>query len=194
MNNQAVPAFGYLSVLVSIILGLGMTHVLAAAVKVLQHRKRVRVFWPAALWASNLFWLMLLVWWSGFSLNAHDRWTFAQFASTVAMPVLLYVAAGLILPGGDGDAPDDLRDAYDENRILFFVLVEAAIADSFLQTFLLDGRIFADLDTGLKVLAMAIIGVGIAFRSDAVQKAVAAINAGWLLAYVSLLFFNLRGG
>ena len=191
MNNPAVPAFGYLSVLVSIILGLGMTHVLAAAVKVLQHRARVRVFWPAVVWAANLFGLMLLVWWSGFSLNGHDRWTFAQFASTIAIPVLLYVAAGLILPG-DTDGVADLRGAYEENRVWFFCLVEAAVASSFLQTYLLDGRIFTDLDTALKLLFMLILGLGAVFRDERMQKAIAVVNSAWLLVYVSLLFFNLR--
>ena len=187
-----MQAFAYLSVLVSIIIGLGMAHVLAAAVRLIQHRRRVRFYWPALAWALNLFGLLLLVWWAEYSLNHHDRWTFAQFAVTVAIPVLLYVAASLVLPGGDGEEAVDLKVAYEFNRVWFLSLVVAAIAASYAQTYLLDGRIPFDLDNGLKLLALVITALAIAVRTEAVQKAVAALNLGWLLIYICVLFVNLR--
>jgi hypothetical protein len=187
-----VQAFAYLSVLVSIIIGLGMAHVLAAAVRLIQHRARVRFYWPALAWALNLFGLMLLVWWAEYSLNHHDRWTFAQFAVTVAIPVLLYVAASLVLPAGNDEGKVDLRVAYQFNRVWFLSLVAASILASYLQTYLFDGRIPFDLDNGLKLLALGITSAAIVVRNEAVQKMVAAVNLAWLLLYISVLFVNLR--
>ena len=187
-----MQAFAYLSVLVSIIIGLGMAHVLGVAVRLIQHRERVRFYWPALAWALNLFGLMLLVWWAEYSLNHHDRWTFAQFAVTVAIPVLLYMAASLVLPGGDDDKTVDLRAAYQFNRTWFLSLVVASILASYLQTYLFDGRIPLDLDNGLKLLAVGTTATAIALRSETVQKSVAAVNLAWLLVYISLLFVNLR--
>lgn len=187
-----MQAFAYLSVLVSIIIGLGMAHVLGAAVRMIRNRARVRFYWPAIAWALNLFGLLLLVWWAEFSLNHHDRWTFAQYAVTVLIPVLLYVAASLVLPGGDSDEPVDLHATYAFNRVWFLSLVSASIVASFLQSYLFDGRIALDLDNGLKLLALLITLTAIAVRSEAVQKTVAAVNLAWLLLYISVLFFNLR--
>ncbi|CAN5853718.1 hypothetical protein BH20GEM3_BH20GEM3_15690 [soil metagenome] len=38
--------FEYLGVLVSIIIGLGLSHLLASAARLIQVRRRVRLYWP----------------------------------------------------------------------------------------------------------------------------------------------------
>jgi hypothetical protein len=49
-----MDAFGYLSVLLSIILGLGLTQLLTAIGRLIRHRDRVRVHWLPLLWAAVL--------------------------------------------------------------------------------------------------------------------------------------------
>jgi len=48
-------AFEYLSVLISIILALGMTRVLAGVGEMLQARSRHRIYWVHVIWIVNLF-------------------------------------------------------------------------------------------------------------------------------------------
>jgi hypothetical protein len=187
-----VPVFAYLSVLVSIIIGLGMAHLLAAAVRLIHNRAATAFYWPALVWALNLFVLLMLVWWADFSLNAHQHWTFATFVGTLAVPACLYVAASLILPSADVRADDDMRAAYDDNRSWFLGAVSAGVVLSYGQSYLLDGRIDFNLDNGLKLVFLAFTLVPIFVRNDAVQKAAAGLNLAWLMLYVSLLFFNLR--
>ena len=189
-----MPVFAYLSVLVSIIIGLGMAHLLAAAVRLIHNRATTRLYWPVMVWALNLFLLMMLLWWADFSLNAHQQWTFATFTSMLAVPAALYVAASLLLPSADVRADDDMRAAYADNRNWFLGTLAAAIALSYLQTYLLDGRINMDLDSGLKLVFVVFTLVPIFMRNEVVQKTAAAVNLGWLLLYISLLFFNLREG
>src|SRR6266568_2684180 len=50
-----MDAFSYLSVLISIILALGMTRVLAGVGEMLQARSHRRIYWVHALWIVNLF-------------------------------------------------------------------------------------------------------------------------------------------
>ena len=50
-----MDAFSYLSVLISIILALGMTRVLAGVGEMLQARSRRRLDWVHAIWVVNLF-------------------------------------------------------------------------------------------------------------------------------------------
>jgi len=47
--------FEYLSVLISIILGLGLTHLLSAVRELIQKRAQVRFYWLALIWAALIF-------------------------------------------------------------------------------------------------------------------------------------------
>jgi hypothetical protein len=47
-------AFSYLSVLLSIIIGFGMTQVLTAMGRLIRHRAHVRFYWPSLLWAFTV--------------------------------------------------------------------------------------------------------------------------------------------
>jgi hypothetical protein len=49
-----VDAFSYLAVLLSIVLGLGLTQLLTATGRLIRHRDRVRVQWLPLLWAAIL--------------------------------------------------------------------------------------------------------------------------------------------
>jgi hypothetical protein len=136
-------AFAYLSVLVSVVVGLGMSHLLSAAVRLIRHRRTERIYWPSALWGINLFLLLALVWWADFGLTKHDAWTFATFLSTLSVPACVYIACGLLFPDDPGAGS---RDAYYANREWMLGSVVLAIALSFVQTYLLDGWIKIDAD------------------------------------------------
>ena len=58
--------FSYLSVLISIILALGMTRVLAGVGEMLQARSRRRLYWVHAVWVVNLFLYLVVA--CGFSI------------------------------------------------------------------------------------------------------------------------------
>jgi len=68
--------FSYLSVLLSIILGLAVTEVLQGFRRLLQSRARVRLYWPTITWAFLLFVIYVQSWWAMFGLREHHDWTF----------------------------------------------------------------------------------------------------------------------
>ena len=55
LKHGPMDPFSYLSVLISIILALGMTRVLAGVGEMLQARSRRRLYWVHAVWVVNLF-------------------------------------------------------------------------------------------------------------------------------------------
>jgi len=134
---------------------------------------------------------MVLVWWADFSLTSHQHWTFGMFIVTLMLPVLLYLCAGLILPSSEAHSADHMRASYEENRVWFFALMSSAVLLSFAQTYLIDGYVKANIDSGLKILIALVSMVPIFTRSDIAQKSVALFNLAWLVLYVSLLFSNL---
>ncbi|MBC5799448.1 MAG: hypothetical protein GIX03_03245 [Candidatus Eremiobacteraeota bacterium] len=187
-----IDAFSYLSVLLSIIIGLGMSHLLGAMVRVIHNRSGTALYLPSIVWAANLFLLLTLVWWADFNLTRHQHWTFPIFLCTLSIPAAVYAASGLILPTGEAQTQTNMRSAYEENRRWFFSLIAFAIALSFVQTYLLDGRIAFDADAQLKAAILLVTLVPIFTKADIVQRTVAAINLAWVLAYITLLFYNLR--
>jgi len=182
-----VDVFSYLSVLVSIVLGLGIAHLLSSIIRLITHRARIVVYWPSVVWIINLLLIMLLVWWSDFSLNGHRDWTFAIFVFTIAVPALLYVIAGLILPPG----VEDMEQAYQDNRRWIFSLLVGGIVATFAQSYLLDGHLTLNADFSLKLLIAAITALPIFLPQRGVQKTVALITLIWTVSYILLLFRTL---
>ena len=58
-----MTAFEYLFVLISIILALGMTRVLAGVDEMLQARSHRQIYWVHAIWIINLFLYLVIAWW-----------------------------------------------------------------------------------------------------------------------------------
>src|SRR5882724_12199561 len=116
-------AFEYLSVLISIILALGMTRVLAGVGEMLQARSRRHIYWVHANWIVNLF-LYLVV-------GLVDFLPLAQPAAMDVFPVRLrpdltkqsYLVSLLLFPReGDVDLAIDYKTHYYANHRTFFIL------------------------------------------------------------------------
>ena len=63
IKHVLMDPFSYLSVLISIILALGMTRVLAGVGEMLQARSRRRLYRVHAVWVVNLFLYLVVAWW-----------------------------------------------------------------------------------------------------------------------------------
>jgi len=190
MTTPPADAFAYLSVLISVVVGLGMSHLLSAAVDLIRERRVKPLYWPSVLWGVDLFLLLTLVWWSDFSLTGHRDWTFASFLLTLAVPACVYVACGLIFPH-DANREATARDAYYANRRWMLGFVALGIALSFVQTLLLDGHITIDADSGLKALVLAVTVASIFSAAEWVQRGLALFNLAWSVYYVATLFATL---
>jgi len=86
-------AFEYLSVLISIILALGMTRVLAGVGEMLQARSRRHIYWVHAAWIVNLFLYLVIAWWIFYRWRNEQLWTFFLFVFVLISPTILYLAS-----------------------------------------------------------------------------------------------------
>src|SRR5581483_560656 len=93
-----MAAFEYLSVLISIILALGMTRVLAGVGEMLQARSRRRIYWVHLLWVINLFLYLVIAWWIFYRWRNQQPWTFYLFVFVLISPTVLYLASLLLFP------------------------------------------------------------------------------------------------
>src|SRR4029453_6335057 len=79
-------AFEYLSVLISIILALGMTRVLAGVGEMLQARSRHRIYWVHVIWIVNLFLYLVIAWWIFLPLARPPTVQFLPFSLRPDLP------------------------------------------------------------------------------------------------------------
>lgn len=184
--------FSYLSVLLSIILGLAVTEILTGFRRLLQARGRVRLYWPALLWSFVLLAIYAQTWWAMFGLRTHRDWTFAGFAVVLVHMILLYMLAGLVLPESEPGEPIDLRENYFAQRRWFCGIAFLTVAVSLAKDLVLGGALpehtnlaFHGVFGGLAIIA------GLT-RSEWFHKAFAIGIAVLFALYTALLFAQLR--
>lgn len=114
----------YLSVLVSIIVGLGLSHLLGSVGKLLSRRRRVRAYAPSVMAATVVFLAHVQFWWGSFEFGRRIESNFFAFLVFLLTPILLYLIAVLVLPELDQDDSGivSLRDHYHEARPWFYGL------------------------------------------------------------------------
>jgi hypothetical protein len=183
--------FGYLSVLLSIILGLSVTQLLQGLSGIIQNRSRVRVYGPAVTWTVLLLLIDAQAWWAMFGLRNHLHWTFLDFVVVLLETTFLYLLAALVLPRFDTDGPIDLRENYFGHARWFFGSFIAVLIASLLKDLVLGHR----LPTGLN-LAFHIIGIcgsliAALTTSDRFHRAYSIFVGVMFISYIAVLFVEL---
>jgi hypothetical protein len=109
----------YILVLLSIVVGLGMTHLLSGAAEILQRSGNSRPYWVHTAWMFNLFVTIIHFWWWEFRLVRITTWTFLPYAYVVCYAVLVYLLVAFLMPQPLG-AGTDLKEYYYSHRKWFF--------------------------------------------------------------------------
>jgi hypothetical protein len=192
-----VDEFSYLSVLLSIVLGLGITQLLTALGRLIQARERVRMFWPAPAWAVLLLVTHVQTWWTMFGLRDQAAWTFFTFLLVLLQPVLLYLLAALVLPdfgetADPGEGTVDLRRHYFRQARWFFGLALALLAVSVLKDVALDGELPDTPNLLAHLLFAALWGTAAVTRRERYHLLLAPLSFVLFTGYVALLFLRME--
>jgi hypothetical protein len=184
--------FSYLSVLLSIILGLGLTQLLTAAGRLIRHRERVRAHWLPLLWAGILILIYIQVWWAMYGLRLRREWTFLAFSVVLAQTATLYIMAAVALPEQVEEGGTDLGAYFDRNHRWFFAFFLATLVVSVAKDVILGGRLPESANLIFHgVLATGCV-IGLTVRRRRAQEVLAVGFAGVIVAYIALLFTHLR--
>src|SRR5437764_13954408 len=136
-----MDAFSYLSVLLSIILGLAIAQVLQGYRAVLLARGRVRLSAPVLIWSGLILLFAAQAWWASFGLRDRANWDFLSFAVILLQMVLLYMLSALVIPEVGRDDRVDLLDHFERHRRVFFGFLIGMLAVSVLKDVVLDRRL-----------------------------------------------------
>ena len=186
-----MDAFSYLSVLLSIILGLAIAQVLQGYRALLLARGRIHCD-PAPLSGAAL---------SCSSPHRHGgrastltraaTGTLLDFAAILLQMGLLYMLSALILPDVPAEQPVDLSRHFERHRKAFFIFLLAMLASSIVKEAVLEHRLPSPLNLSFHVLLALIAVGGILFRNSKAQLVIAVLATLGFLTYVALLFARL---
>ena len=187
-----MDAFNYLSVLLSIIIGLGLTQVLAACGRLIRMRMHVIWYWPALLWAAVLIVIDVQVWWTMFGLRARKEWTFVAFFVVLLQTVTLYMMSAVLLPEQVDERGVDLRQHYRRQAPWFFGFFVATLIVSVLKDVILDHSIPNNVNLTFHAIFLVISLLGMFSRREGVHRALALCSAAGIGAYIAVLFARLH--
>ena len=96
-KNQS-EVFNYLTVLTSVVLGLGLTHLLVSYARLIRLGSVIALPWIYIGWIALLLPLYFTYWWTFWDYRKRVKWSFMAFSAMLASPVALYLITALYLP------------------------------------------------------------------------------------------------
>jgi hypothetical protein len=180
--------FEYLGVLLSVVMGLGLTHLLIGFSKTVHHRDELKVYWVHVAWAVNIIIYIVGIWWGMFWWSGLDAWSFLEFLFVILYSVVLFLLASLLYPW---DMPPDFDSEahFFWNRRWFFGLLAVAWCIDIAETVLkARGGLRALPPIYLGWIAVLIVLSLIAARTEnrRFHAAFAIFWLMWVMGYLSL--------
>jgi hypothetical protein len=144
--------FEYLAAVFALIVGLGVTRLLASGVDVFRRRRESPMSATPFAWAALIFATQMQFMWGVFELSQIlTGWTRGMFLLVLVLALLLFVAGALVFPGS-ARGPGSLQEEFDANGRWSL----AFLAAYFLLAFFLNPVFFGgEMWSRLNLLALA---------------------------------------
>jgi len=184
--------FEYLSVLVSIIVGLAITQLLSGAARLIQLRRRVPAHATTICWMGLMFLINTQMWWAAFERRWTSDWNFFSFLLYLLMPIIGFLLSYLLVPQAEDLDEFDLATNFADNRPWFFGLLALLPCVSLAEQALRMGGLELDGDTAFRIVFALIALVASRVRSARFQLWNAWLAMAVVCAYVAVLFLRLR--
>ena len=189
MNDQ----FQHVMVLISIIIGLAITHLLSGVVDAVDRSNDEDdpdIFSPfVALWAATAFLWMINFWWFQFRLlSVVESWTLWRYLFIILYSVVLYVLAVILVPR-NWDSIKSYPEYFMRNRRWFFTALLLAsladVVDSWMKGGLAYVVAMGPINCIVSLIAIPVVVIGIRSRKIRTQTILASV---YFVLYVLAVF------
>jgi hypothetical protein len=108
--------FEVITLTLSLVLGLSMSHLLWAAAAAVRSRKQLQLHWLPFLWAACIFFVHIQYFFAAFAVNTMiDEWTWSWYLQFLALGILLFASGSLVLPSESQQRAGDLFKDFQEH-------------------------------------------------------------------------------
>jgi hypothetical protein len=136
---SAISPFEYVTILVSIILGLGITKILSSLAELLYDFKKVRFFWVHTIWVILILYIHVQEWFILYELKGYPAWKLPVFLFILIYPITLFLAASMLFPVIDKNEEVDLKTFFSNNyKPLYFLFLICIVLSLIFNLWLLD--------------------------------------------------------
>ncbi len=117
-----MTTFEYLAVLFSVVVGLAVTQTLRGLLRIIRHRRSIKLYWPAFIWTAGVLqWTIFFWWFSAFGLAQLDEWHLTTLLFVLTYSSALYFLLGLLHPDDVGEG-FDMQAHFNEHKTWFFAV------------------------------------------------------------------------
>jgi len=188
MNGDLVNQEAYLHVrvIISVVLGLGITRILAGTARLVEHPGRDRLSAIHLLWVAVILVTAIHFWWWQFSLARVGTWYFGLFLFVIGYAFVLYLLAALLFPDDLSDY-DGFEDYFLSRRRWFFGLLAASFVFDWFDTWLKGPARFAELGVEYEaklVICLLLCGVAAWTRNRAFHLGFALLYLVYDLSWI----------
>ncbi len=129
-------SFEYITALISIIIGLGITHLFVGISRLINNTRGVKIYWIHLLWTFYIFIYMISFWWFEYKYSTLHDLTFSIYLFMIFYAVLLFFLAVINMPQ---HFPENFKTYFFSSRQWFYI---AVISTNFIDIFdsVLKGR------------------------------------------------------
>jgi hypothetical protein len=111
--------FEYVMVLASVIIGLGVTHLLQGVAIIIQHPGRKPIYWVHLIWVGIVLFQCMFWWWWQFAYSETETWTFLLYLFVLLFATVAYLLCAVVMPS-DMEGYRDFRDFFYSRRAWIF--------------------------------------------------------------------------
>lgn len=184
-------SFSYLSVLLSIVLGLAITQVLLGFRSLILTRAKVKLYTPTLIWAVIALLMPIQAWWADFAMREQANWTFLALLVIMLQAISVYMVAALVLPDISGEDLVDLRKHFFAHRSWFFGALLAIVVFSLSKDLALHGHLPNRINRVFQFGFCAASLVGMVTRSEWFHQLMAPAMGLAFVVYIVVLFTRL---
>ena len=94
-SEDNLSIFEYLMVMTSVVLALALAQLLRGATDIFTNPNR---YWVHSIWVLTLILAIIQLWWGFWDFNRFSNWTFVSFLYVLSIPIVVFVAAYLLIP------------------------------------------------------------------------------------------------
>jgi hypothetical protein len=161
--EQSSEMFTYVRVVLSIVTGLGLTHLLQGMALFVQHPQRNKIYLPHLLWSFSMTIRILHFWWFEHALDKVPVWTFGIYLLVVGYAVVNYLMCTLLYPKELAEF-DSYKDYFLSRKNWFYGLLILAflfdLADSWMKGHSYFAALGAEYITRtILIIAGALVGI-----------------------------------
>lgn len=179
--------FSFVIVLLSIIVGLGVTELLTNLARQIQNRSTTKFYWLHTLLACLVFIALLQQWWESWDQRFVENWSFPILLLMLGGPIGLYVISHLLFPNNMDDV--DYRDHYYKNTRVIYLI--GALTVIFASTYrpLSFGDALIDPDNASSVFILLVFLILAFFKKQIVHQILVPFLFGAVL--LDVLVFHM---